>query len=415
MSFLKKMFGGSSFAEIVAEADQHYDAKKFGEAKLAYDRALRSSKEASEADVARCKERVSACCNAIAEVRMAHAAEHVKHGELDLAREELLGAKETAVSAETIRKAELMLESLERTDARANATEVVNLDDDEQYATIAATWEDEQLDEYDDYGESFRTAMLAMYKEDFKKARAILEGLVREHEKAAYLHYEAGRAQLLDGDTVQGKASLETFLSKIGPDEGGEARRAAHNEIARLYDEAGDMENAIGEFQKAIEALEEDPRPYISLGNYLRTKSLAAEAVQVLEAALDVMNSERRDPFVLQELGLAHAGAGNDDDAMTILDEVITSFSARQNYDFPPEGTVALAALHEKKGNAQRAADLYRSLAQGSDRANHLRYHREAERLLTKLGLHDEAKRMAQRAAELEEMQKAAAPATTPQ
>ncbi|MBK8173245.1 MAG: hypothetical protein IPK60_23325 [Sandaracinaceae bacterium] len=50
----------------------------------------------------------------------------------------------------------------------------------------------------------------------------------------------------------------------------------------------------------------------------------------------------------------------------------------------------------------QRAADLIRSLAQGNDRVNHLKYHREAERLLTKLGMHEEAKRMAQRAAELE-------------
>lgn len=409
MSFLKKMFGSASFAELVADADRLFDGKKFGEAKLAYERAVGASKGAPEGDVARVKERVATCCDAIAKERMTYAAELTRDGALELAREELAAAKETAVGAATIRDAELQLEALERADARSNATDAIVLNDEEQYATIAATWEDEQMEEYDDYGESFRTAMLAMYNEDFKTARSILDGLVSQHEKAVYLHFESGRARLLDGDSAGGKASLEKFLSSIGPDEGGESRRAAHNELARLFDEAGDMESAVAEFQKAIEALDEDPRPYISLGNYLRGKKLAAEAVEVLQAALVVMNSERRDPFVLQELGLAHAGAGQDAQAVKVLEEVMSSFTARQQYDYPPEGAVTLAALHEKNGNTQRAADLYRSLAQGSDRANHLRYHREAERLLNKLGLHDEAKRMAQRAAELEAMQKTAA------
>ena len=40
MSFLKKMFGGASFAEQRTEADALFDAKKYGEAKLAYDRAV---------------------------------------------------------------------------------------------------------------------------------------------------------------------------------------------------------------------------------------------------------------------------------------------------------------------------------------------------------------------------------------
>ncbi len=401
MSFLKKMFGGASFAEQRTEADALFDAKKYGEAKLAYDRAVSNAKGAADTEVAHCKERVAACCDAIARDRMKYAAELLAHGDLELAREELNGARDTAAGEATRREAERRLEALERTDARDNA-EVVALDDDEQYMTLAGAWEEEQMEEYDNYGESFRAAMLALYREEFKKAREILEALASEHEKGAYLQYELGRAQLLDGDLAKGKASLQLFLSRIGPDEGGDARRGAHGELARLFDEAGDMESAVGEFQKAIEAFEEDPRPYIALGNYLRTKGLAAEAVEVLQAALLVMDTERRDPFVLQELGLSHAAAGNAGEAVALLEEVISAFTARRDFDYPPEGTVALAALHEKAGNVQRAADLIRSLAQGNDRVNHLKYHREAERLLTKLGMHEEAKRMAQRAAELE-------------
>lgn len=402
MSFLKKMFGGASFEDLRAEGDSLFSERKFGEAKLSYDRAIAAAKAAPEGDVAHCKTRVAQCCDAIAKDRMKYAAELARDGELELAREELSAARDTAVGAATIREAERKLEELERTDARENATDVPTLDDDEQYMTLSGNWEEEQTEEYDGYGEDFRTALLSLYREDYKKARALLEALEQANPKAAYLLYELGRAQLLDGDIEKGKTTLQLFLTRIGPDEGGEARRAAHGEIARLFDEAGDMESAIGEYQKAIDALEDDPRPYISLGNYLRTKKLAAEAVQVLEAALVVMDSERRDPFVLQELGLSHAAAGNDEHAVSILEEVVSSFTARRQFDYPPEGTVALAQLHEKHGNIQRATDLFRSLAEGSDRVNHLRYHREAERLLTKLGKHDEAKRMGQRAAELE-------------
>ena len=42
-------------------------------------------------------------------------------------------------------------------------------------------------------------------------------------------------------------------------------------------------------------------------------------------------------------------------------------------------------------------------LSQGNDRANHLHYHREAARVLAKLELTDEARRMLERAAALAE------------
>jgi hypothetical protein len=57
-----------------------------------------------------------------------------------------------------------------------------------------------------------------------------------------------------------------------------------------------------------------------------------------------------------------------------------------------------LAKLHEDDGNLARAADLFGTLAKGEDVLNHGLYHREAGRLLEELGLHDEARRMRERA-----------------
>jgi tetratricopeptide (TPR) repeat protein len=71
--------------------------------------------------------------------------------------------------------------------------------------------------------------------------------------------------------------------------------------------------------------------------------------------------------------------------------------------NLPPEAMTALAALHERRGRLERAADLYRTLATGSDRGRHLVYHREAGRLLAALGIHDDARRMWQRARALAE------------
>jgi hypothetical protein len=83
---------------------------------------------------------------------------------------------------------------------------------------------------------------------------------------------------------------------------------------------------------------------------------------------------------------------------MNALEGVVQGLVGQGNLDLPPPAAVALAKLHEEKGNLARAADLYGSLAKGGDAANHGDYLREASRLLDALGLSDEARRMRERA-----------------
>ncbi len=402
MSFLKKLFGGSSFDELRAEADAHFEAKRFGEAKLAYDRAIAKQKGASSEGVAHVRARVDASKDAIAQERLDAAATLEKDGEFELARAELESALETAASEELARSIERRLEALERGDARQRAT-AIEVSDDELFEAMSGNWEPEQLEEYDAAGPGFRDALLASNAGRFAEAATALAALVAASKSPHYLLFELGIARISAEDNAGGEESLRAFLGSIGPEEGGAARLAAHGSLAQLCDARGDEEGAVAELGLAIEALEEDPRPYIMLGNFLRKRGHADAAIDVLDSAVAVIGEGQVDPFVQQELALAHRDAGHDAEAEQMLEAIIDTHVKQARFDFPVEPTIALAELHEKRRNVKRAADLWRSLTRGSDRANHLRFHREAGRLLVELGLADEAVRMYQRAAELAE------------
>lgn len=407
MGIFGRIFGGS-FAELRGDGDAHFDAKKWGEAKLAYERALDKKKGEAEDAVAHCLKRTHTCRDELAKERIAHAEELLAAGSRELAEAELEGAMETASDEAIARDAERRLETLEKRDARERATEQ-QIEPEDIYEAVSGNWEPEQADEYATYGEPFRKALLSRFASETKSARAALEDILRAAEDPHYLKYEVGLTRLRDEDVEGGSAMLREFLESIGPDEGGEARLAAHQELARLADERGDEEAAVAELEASMTAFDDDPRPYVMLGNYLRTKGHAREAADVLRAAGEVYISERPDPSLMQELGLALKEAGDEDEAFEMLERMVDVLVTQQRLDLPPPGAIALAELAEKRGDFARAADMWRALSRGSDHAGHLRYHREAGRVLVAAGLPKEARRMLVRASELAKDDEAAA------
>ncbi|HEY8430419.1 MAG TPA: hypothetical protein VIL20_18695 [Sandaracinaceae bacterium] len=409
MSFFKKLFGGTSFEDERREADRLFEVQAYEDARLAYQRALDRKQDAPPDAVEHCKERVAACLDRMAEARIAQAEQHAKDGQLDLARGELETAMELAASAEVVRRARLALDALEQEDAKRKAEVPDEISDEDRWALLAGGWEGDQADEYDEYGDAFREALLALHDGKAKEARAALEALLAQHEEeAVYLWLEVGRARLLDEDFAAGEEALRTFLGKLDEDEGGNARMSAHAELAALRDREGDEDGAIAELRAMMDAFPDDPRSYYLMGRYLREKGYAEEAAEVLEAAVPLLDEDRPDVRFLEELGLAKMEAGESEQAAAYFDRVIQFFvSIRRpdgrGIDFPPATAVARAKLHEEAGELQKAADLYRALANGSDRANHMVYHREAGRLLIELELFDEARRMLTRALALAE------------
>jgi len=321
-------------------------------------------------------------------------------GHLDLAVEELEHARQTAASSATRTAIQDEIDALQRSEVRREM-QVEEAPADARFDLLSGSWEDDQYEEYIAHGEPLRDALLALDSGDAASAREILEALLPEAAEPRYLWFELGRARLILGDAEPAREALTTFLGRVGPDEGGDARLVAHMELAAIHTERAETEAAIGQYQAALEAFADDPRPYLAMGSFFRHSELWEEAVEVLEAGLSVLDENRPDFRFWHELGLAHAGLGQDAQAIELLERVVSFLTSHKQLDLPPEGTRRLAELQERAGKPERASDLFALLAAGSDRPNLGLYHLEAGRLMHGLGLDRDARRMLQRASEL--------------
>jgi len=255
MSLLGKLFGQRSAAEEKERADAMFERAEHGDAKLSYERAMDAC-TASEGQLREaCHARVIECCDRIGRARMAEAERLAEQGADDLALSELEHAQQTARSAQLLAEIEQRMEALVRREAREQATaDHHELDEDQRFELIAGNFEAEQHDEYAQGGDGMRRALLALYGGDAQGALPLLEEEAKRAETPRYVWLEIGRARLLTGDLPGGRSALEEFLSKLEPEEGGDARLSAHIELAGLLHDAGDTEAAIAQHQAALEA-----------------------------------------------------------------------------------------------------------------------------------------------------------------
>lgn len=402
MSLFGKLLGRVPFDELRQRADRSFDGGEYGEAKLEYERALSAHDAPAKQDDRQreVRERIDACCDAIADARLATAQQYLADGYSDLAHDEFTHALQTAVSEACTARIREAMGQAERDDARQLVDDVPETTLDDEFASISGTWEDEQHAEYAGYGDRFKRAMVALYDLRSAEARTELDALAAQTDDAHYLWYEVGRARLADGDNPAAMEALEKFISRIGPEEGGDSRLTAHVELAAMHTDAGDFEAAIAQYQAALEALPDDPRPYLAMGIFFRSQELAEEAVDVLNSAMTMLDDR---PYfrVWQELGLAHADLGHDGLALGHLERVVEYLVARDHLDLPPETALRLAQLYEKQGNPARGLDLVQMLCEGSDVDNRHAYHLEAARLARRVGLVDEHANHLERAREL--------------
>ena len=389
-------FRKKPLTELCHEAAALFDAGRFGDAKLAYDRVAERARSEDPGRLAEAEARVVTCCDSIARERAAYARELVGAGERELAREELSHALQTARSDAMLDELRALALSLtdEPPESAAPATTSAPLSDEERLMLITGSWEPLQASELEGYGEPLLEALLALERGAAGQALAQLEAIRAAAPEPSYLWLEIARARSAAKQSEAAAEALRTFLRRVGPEEAGAARLAAHRELARIAHDRGDVEAAVAELEAACEALSENPGPYYELGVYLRQIGRPADALEVLQLAEGLFDEGRVEWPLRMEQGLAHAGLGDDARATALLEAVIEELLKQGARDLPPEGTVALARLHERAGNLVRAADLFRALTLGSDIDNKPRYHGEAARLLDALGLTDEAARM---------------------
>lgn len=393
MSLFKKLFSADPEA-LEKKADGLYAEEDYGPAKLAYEKALAACPEHARAALS---EKARLCTDGIARQRIQEARAYLAQGSIELAVQELQGALEVAGDEALRDEAQRLLDGLEAKEAQVQAT-APEMTDEERVALLMGQWDENQADEYETYGDALIDALLAMHNERFGEARAQLDALVVTATEPRYLWLEVGRARLLADDPPAGKEALERFLGALQDHEGGETKLAANLALARIAADADEFEEAMGYFEGAVHALPEDYRPYLAMGAFLRDKGHADEALEVLRTSLELGKQAGTDWRLLEEIGLASELAGKPDEARSFLEQVVEFFTNHQITDFPPTTATTLAKLYEADGRLDRAADLYRALSLGSDKAQHARYHYEAGRLLLALGLTDEARRMLTRA-----------------
>lgn len=401
MGLLGKLFGGKTVEQRRERARELIREGDHGGAKIELERALEKSTDNDEREAI--QDEIDDCCDVIAERRVEEAKRLRAQGDVDLARMELEGALEVAVADETIELVQSVIDSLEQTEAVDAAEAVEKVSDEERWVLISGSWEDPQADEYEDYGDDFVTAVLAVHDGRPEDALPLLEAVLEDADAPRYLWLEVGRARLLCDDREGGRDALVEFVDSLAEDEVGDALLAAYIELARIAHDDEEFEEAMAFYQRAIEEFDNDHRPYLAMGIFLRDTDHLEEAIDVMEAGSSLMDDIRPDWRMMQELGHAYAMAERHEEAIAQLEGVIAWMTSRQLLDFPPRTAETLAELHETTGKLDRAADLYAALAKGSDVDRHAHYYAEAARLLAALGLDEEARRMFKRALALSE------------
>lgn len=401
MSWLGKIFGQRSAAEWLARAESEWNERDYGRAKLSFESAHDAS-DATTEQKALASAKITECRDRLAEARIKEAEALITQRDevsMELARNEIRNAMEIAASEQVIAHARALAERMDRKEAREHAEELAG-DEADVLAALAGTWEPEQIEEYEEHGEALTDAMIKLHRGEAADALAAMNQLLESTKDPHYLLFEVGRAQLGCNQIDAGAATLRRFLASIGPDEGGESRLVAHMELAAIAKERGDFDGAVAELENAIEALPDDPRPYLSLGTFLRKEGHATEAIEVLNAAQDVLGESKPQWRISQELGLAYVATGATARGIELLEQVVQTFAAQRLTDLPAETAAPLAALHEAAGNRARAADLYATLARGSDREHLYDHSFAAGRLLLALDQRDDGLRLLRQALE---------------
>ncbi len=408
MSFLKKLLGGT-FESNRDEGETLFEGGSFGEARLAFEKALTKSKGMAEAEVRTVRERVRECRLELARGQLARADEAVGDGDIELALELLVEAQEICDESEIVDAIKDRRQRFESVDARTLVGEAEEITEEDLLAIIAGTWTEAQAEEYAAMPDELHQALLAAHDQEFERAAELLTEIVARPDlpvAPCFTWLELGRVRLQSEDESGAIEALDTFLQAVEDDDEGVGLQVeALNLKAAALGLSDRLDEAKEELVRTTRLAPEDHNVFLALGVFLRGREEYEGAVNALERALELMGQMHPDFRVIRELGFTYLAMDRKEEAMQSLSAVVEHLASRgEHRQFDPETTMALARLHEGKGAIMEAADLYRHLAVGYDTRNHFSYNLEAARLLGLAGGQESlAERYFTRAAELAE------------
>lgn len=393
MSFLRKLFGAETAEDLLRDAERKLAENDLGGARITFERAR--AREQDEGKRAAIDVRIGACLDALASARLVEAKRLIQLGEHDLAIPEVEGALEIARDADVRRDAEAMLDMLSRPEPEpihAPAPEPSRAD---RVAMIVGRWSKDEDAELDPLGEPLLDALVALDELQVEQSLTALEAIVAGMATPRHVMRPLARARRAAGKLDEAVVAIEAYLTI--PDLPEESQLSAYAELASVHAERRDVEAAIAAYERCVAALDDDPRPLLLLGQYLRLEGRPAEALEVLELAAGMMESER-DFQVVLEMAHCRAALAHEEPAIALFEEVLAHFRTRGRLEMPEDAAVPLADLYEKRGRLDRAADLMCVLAEHGPRRRRSLYGIAAARLVNELGLVDEARRLLRRA-----------------
>ena len=386
MSILKWITGGD-FTHHREEGERLLSAGNYGEARLAFQRALRKSAKENESDIAAVREKVQLCARRLAMGRIEKACEFLKEGDFERATEAANDALMIDGHPEVEKEVNSLLAEIDARAAADDADEELEMTDDELLAVIAGAWSPEMAAEFATYPEDFYRALMAAHEGETATALQMLESMAEgiNLDKAMYFFLEKARLQLISEDLDGAHTSLLRFIGKAEDSENDTVEElwSAYEMLSTIHSLKEDYAAAEEALLKAYRAAPGNHVPLLHLGIFLRERGELARAKRTLENALDTMGAIHPDMRVFRELGLTHLALDERKEAIgcfkAVLDHCCKTVGHEQ-YD--PDAAIPLAKLYEDDGKLQEASDIYRHLANGYDTDNIFIYNLEAARLL---------------------------------
>jgi tetratricopeptide (TPR) repeat protein len=389
MGFLSSLFGGT-FEGNRADGDGFFADRDWGEARMAYERALRKGAGVQDAEIAAVRERMARCRLELARGRIVTADALAEAGELEDARAMLEDAIQICDAAEIALAAGERRSRYEAEAARQLAEAEGEMTEEELLAVLAGTWVDSQADEYAAMPDRFREALLLDHDQEHEQAAGVFAEVIGDGSlevEPRFAYFELGKALVGAQRFEEAEDALESFVSKVeGDDTARDLLLAALTMLGRVLLSLERPEEADAALVRATRMCPENHVAYLNLGVFLRNRGELERSIEALEKAVELMGQLHPDFRVIREIGFTYLAMGRMKDAERNLYAVIEHQASQGNHDqFDPEAAVPLARLYETNGDLEKAADLYRHLAVGYDTRNHFLYNLEAARLLGKM------------------------------
>ncbi|MBN2339848.1 MAG: hypothetical protein JXX29_12270 [Deltaproteobacteria bacterium] len=386
MSFVKWITGGT-FESNRDEGEQLFSNEDFGEAKLAYQRALKKAKGVQENEIAKIRQKIADCNEALAQKRIDAAREYFEAGDVERALEFLEDVLLICDTDDMANRVDACREDFVKAEARAMSEEH-EMSEEELLAVISGAWSAAQAQEFSNYTELFYQGIIKGHDGEHREAVDLLSSvLADEGAEGVFIHLELGRQQLLAEDIAAGQESLETFVAKCPePDQAKDELVVAYNLLANIYIKEERFDAAEDALMKAYRTAPENHLPLLNLGIFLRERGEFERSKRTLENAMDTMGAMHPDMRVFRELGHTHMAMDKKQEAREFYQAVVDHCCQRGIHEqYDPEAALPLARLLEEENKLREACDIYRHLANGYDKANFFEYNIESARLLAAL------------------------------